>query len=81
MTATHLVIVRDLLAHVDISLGVNHNLRLSIHLNHLRIAVGLEKKVNSEKCQLLTSQEWLINRARLPLKVASMIVSSSILNR
>ena len=77
------VVVGDLLADEDRPLGVDDDLVGAVNLDHFSIAVRLQggivqpaigvqvAGVQQQQSNKPTSQQWFINRARLPHLVAS----------
>lgn len=87
-----LVVVGDLLVDGDGLLRVDHDLLLGLKGDDLGVTVGLKDRETTELFQTeepvtagalwgLTVQQWLMNRARFPHLVASMMVSWSTLNK
>lgn len=90
-----LVVVGDFLIDGDGLLRVDHDLLLGLYRDHLGVTVWLEEQMRRDTGERrvggggarggeggsLTVQQWLMNRARLPHLVASMMVSWSTLNK
>ena len=82
-----LVIVGDFLPDPNWLLGVDHDLILTVNLDHFGIAVWLRRRedetfsILKKFHKLPTSQQWLMNLARLPHLVASTTYSRSIRNK
>ena len=81
-----LIVVGELLTGEDLPEGEDDDVLLAQDVDNLAVAVGLEKKRqcrkerNVSEDKILTSHEWLMNLAALPLTVASRTTSSSTLN-
>ena len=78
------VVVGDFLPNGDGLFRVNDDLTGTVNLDHFGVTVGLVIKCMNDLVDCLhifTSQEWFMNRARLPHLVASTTPSKSIRNK
>lgn len=86
------VVVGDLFVDGDGLLGVDHDLLLGLDGDHFGVTVRLEegrrgyrdeqrRRWRRQRGGSLTVQQWLMNLARFPHLVASMMVSWSTRNR